>query len=170
MPIDRIASLLLHDVGHQSSIEMPLSIPAAKPPRQSVLICLTIKRSPIYSINPTSTTMKLTSLLLALGIAPLALAATLPPPARHPMMHDGPHPHHPKMIDYESALVEPRSLADDIRTKKRCDSMFKSDKTPYRDACANWPDDDSANLCMLRALVGDASVDCRAALMKTMGF
>jgi len=115
--------------------------------------------------------MKLTSLLLALGIAPLALAATLPPPARHPMMHDGPHPHHPgKMIDHESALVQPRGLSDDIRTKKRCDSMFRSDKTPYRDACANQPDDDSANLCMLRALVGDASVDCRAALMKTMGF
>ena len=117
---------------------------------------------------PKSTTMKLTSILLAISIAPLALAATLPPPGRHHMMDDGPHP--PKTMDHEAALVEPRSLADDIRTKKRCDSMFKSDKTPYRDACANQPDDDSANLCMLRALVGDASVDCRAALMKTMGF
>ena len=111
--------------------------------------------------------MKLTTFLLAVGIAPLAMAATIPPPGRH-HMHDWPHP--TKTMDHEAALVEPRGLSDDIRTKKRCDSMFKSDKIPYRDACANQPDDDSANLCMLRALVGDASVDCRAALMKTMGF
>lgn len=110
--------------------------------------------------------MKLTSFLLAIGIVPLAMAATLPPPG---------HVHSEKMAKHaiskhETALVEPRGLADDIRTKKKCDSMFKSDKTPYRDACASQPDDDSANLCMLRALVGDASVECRAALMKTMGF
>ena len=120
--------------------------------------------------------MKLTSFLLAIGIAPLAMAATIPPPghvhsdnmAKHDISKHGISKH--DISKHETTLVEPRSLADDIRTKKKCDSMFKSDKTPYRDACANQPDDDSANLCMLRALVGDASVECRAALMKTMGF
>jgi hypothetical protein len=110
--------------------------------------------------------MKLTPFLLATSIAPLAMASVLPPPG---------HVHSDKMAKHglskhEIALVEPRGLADDIRTKKKCDSMFKSDKTPYRDACASQPDDDSANLCMLRALVGDASIECRAALMETMGF
>ena len=110
--------------------------------------------------------MQLTSLLLAIGITPLAMAATLPPPGHVHFDSTAKH----AISKHEIALVEPRGLADDIRTKKKCDSMFKSDKTPYRDACASQPDDDSANLCMLRALVGDASVECRAALMKTMGF
>jgi hypothetical protein len=121
---------------------------------------LTIQAIQIYAIIPKPTTMKLTALLLA----PLAMAATLPPPGHH--SHPGDH----TLAKHEAALVEPRGIADDIRTKKRCESMFKSDKAPYRDACANQPDDDSANLCMLRVLVGDASPDCRAALMKTMGF
>lgn len=109
--------------------------------------------------------MKLNA-LLAVGIAPLAMAATLPPGHEY-HTHDtiGHRLNTPKVQP-----LEPRGIADDIRTKKRCESMFKSDKTPYRDACASQPDDDSANLCMLRALVGDASPDCRAALMKTMGF
>ena len=110
--------------------------------------------------------MKLTSFLLAIGIAPLAMATVLTPPGH---VHSDTMAKH-GISKYETALVGPRGLADDIRTKKKCDSMFKSDKTPYRDACASQPDDDSANLCMLRALVGDASVECRAALMKTMGF
>ncbi|GAB7323444.1 hypothetical protein MBLNU13_g05896t1 [Cladosporium sp. NU13] len=110
--------------------------------------------------------MKLTSFLLAIGITPLAMAAALAPPGH---VHSDNMAKH-AISKHEAALVELRSLADDIRTKKKCDTMFKSDKTPYRDVCASQPDDDSANLCMLRALVGDASVECRAALMKTMGF
>ena len=111
--------------------------------------------------------MKLTTVLLAIGIAPLAMAAAMPPP-RHHSYHDDSSLN---LMDHPPKThIEPRGLSDDIRTKKKCDSMFKSDKTPYRDACASQPDDDSAKLCMLRALVGDASVECRAALMKTMGF
>ena len=94
------------------------------------------------------------------------MAATIPPPSHVRSDNTAKH----VIFKHETALVEPRSLADDIRTNKKCDSMFKSDKTPYKDACASQPDDDSANLCMLRALVGDASVECRAVLMKTMGF
>ena len=104
--------------------------------------------------------MKLTALLLA----PLAMAATLPPPGHH--SHPGDH----TLAKHEAALVEPRGIADDIRTKKRCESMFKSDKTPYVNACAGEPDQNSMNLRELRALLGDASVECRAALMKKLGF
>ena len=111
--------------------------------------------------------MKLTAVLLAIGIAPLAMAAAMPPP-RHHSYHDDSSLN---LMDHPPKThIEPRGLSDDIRTKKKCDSMFKSDKTPYVIACAGEPDQDSKNLCELRALVGDASVECRAALLKNMGF
>ena len=136
--------------------------------------------------------MKITTFVLAIGIVPLAMAAITPSSRKLPFgvyrVPDKPAENSESPEDYIVSLssksssednsltrdpenvLEPRGMADEIRTKKKCDSMFKSDKTPYVIACAGEPDQDSKNLCELRALVGDASVECRAALLKNMGF
>ena len=117
--------------------------------------------------------MKITALLLAIGIAPLAIAKNFRQ-QKHQLDFSDEHDQNREIAwghtAPKPAPVEPRGLADDIRTKKKCESMFKTDKTPYVNACAGEADQDSMNLCELRALIGDASVECRAALMKTMGF
>jgi hypothetical protein len=93
--------------------------------------------------------MKLTALLIA--IAPLTLAL-----------------HVPILPTLSANPLSPRGLLDDMRMKEKCDSIFKSDKTKYKVACSGEADEDSMNLCMLRALLGDASPECRAGLAKMM--
>jgi hypothetical protein len=160
----------------------------------SILLDSTTKQTPLIKSLKKPAAMKVVTFLFAIGIVPLAMAERRYPPPRQnhadggpstqnwiPRLSSGPLnqfvPFPPVSSGKDNNITEnlknalgPRGVADNTRTKKECDSMFKSDKTPYVLACAGEPDQDSMNLCELGALVGDASVECRAALMKTMGF
>jgi hypothetical protein len=104
--------------------------------------------------------MKLTTILAAV-LAPLALAGPLPTPKSLLKPYDPNHVH-----DLTSPVK--RSLLDGTQMKETCESTFKSDKSKYKTACEGVANEDEKNLCMLRALLGDASVECRTAMVKSM--
>jgi len=115
--------------------------------------------------------MKITSFLLAIVMAPLALAVRLPVQAEITASDPttGEINTHAFGSEFEDVLSR-RDLIDDMKMKEKCKSTFKSDKDKYKAACANEADQDAKNLCMLRALLGDAPADCRAAMVKSMEF
>lgn len=119
-----------------------------------------------------SSTMKLTSVLLAIGIAPLAMTASFPPPCKDIMASDPMS----NLINSVTCRKESedglsrRGLIDDMHMKEKCKSTFNSDKTKYKAECTNAANEDAKNLCMLRSLLGDAPADCRAAMVKSMDF
>lgn len=61
-----------------------------------------------------------------------------------------------------------RDLVDDMHMKEKCKGLWKSDKTKHRDACAK--EASGQNTCMLKSLLDDASEECKAAIVKAMGF
>jgi hypothetical protein len=57
-----------------------------------------------------------------------------------------------------------------MKMKETCKLTFKSDKAKYKAACESVAGEDEKNLCMLRALLGDATSECRGALVRSMKF
>jgi hypothetical protein len=115
--------------------------------------------------------LKITSFLLAMALAPLALAVRFPVQAEITASDPTTSEINTLAFGKESENVfSRRDLIDDMKMKEKCKSTFKSDKAKYKAACANEADEDAKNLCMLRALLGDAPADCRAAMVKSMEF
>jgi hypothetical protein len=115
--------------------------------------------------------MKITTFLLTIAMAPLALAAR--PPAQADITASNPTTSeintHAFGREFEDVLSR-RGLIDDMKMKENCKSTFKGDKSKYKIACAYEAEEDAKNLCMLRSLLGDAPADCRAAMVKSMDF
>jgi hypothetical protein len=109
------------------------------------------------------------TLLLAAIMAPLALAGPLPSPKNFRPPHS---PNH--VLDFtepsRTMTTTRRGLIDDMNMKDKCKATFKSDKSKYKAACAEVAEEDAKNLCMLRALLGDATVECRGAMVRSMEF
>jgi hypothetical protein len=107
--------------------------------------------------------MKLTTILAAI-MASLALAGPLPTPKNFLKPYD------PNDLSLDFTSPAKRSLLEDMQMKGTCKSTFKSDKSKYKTACEGVASEDKKNLCMLRALLGDASVECRSAMVKSIDF
>lgn len=105
--------------------------------------------------------MKLSQILLAVGIAPFAMVNGAP------AHHVSTHAVRGSTIDN---LIERRGLIDDMKMKDKCKSSFKGEKAKHKAACASESEGDVRNLCLLRGVLADASEECRAAMVKSMGF
>lgn len=110
--------------------------------------------------------MKLSQILLAVGIAPFAVVNGAPAQeASTTRPHMGAA--HDSTIDN---IIERRGLIDDMKMKEKCKSSFKGEKSKHKAACASESEGDVKNLCLLRGVLADASEECRAAIVKSMEF
>lgn len=68
-----------------------------------------------------------------------------------------------------AAKVLRRGLVDDAVMKDKCKGIWKSDKKKHIDVCQK-EEASERNTCMLISLLRDASEECKAAMVKAMGF